>query len=276
MRSPRNSRPTPSSSAQPPGSVPSRTLASQTGSRSGSPSAWTVSEPSSRPRPASASGGPLERVTPPWKPAHRAGAEPGEHGAGPPGLHEQAVEPVRAPDGQQVAHRAATDVDDVLPSTISSSGPRASRRWKSERCSGVQCRSAKRARKALICAVVSPEAVGRNSTRGSLAAVSDRTKSSSSGLVGSIVKPPPPIAKIRRCSRPTSGRALTRGPARARRAGARWPRWPPTVAGTVGAAGGRRRTSSRQAAPTREPEGRVFVGSYTEIKYRPSSDVSAT
>ena len=60
-----NSRPTPSSAAQPPGSAPLRTAARYAGSRSGSPSACTLSEPGSSPRPAIVSGGPLERVIPP-------------------------------------------------------------------------------------------------------------------------------------------------------------------------------------------------------------------
>ncbi len=41
------------------------------------------------------------------------------------------------------------------------------------------------------------------------AGASESTKSSSSGLEGSIVKPPPPIAKMRRCSDGAGG-VLTR------------------------------------------------------------------
>ena len=63
-------------------------------------------------------------------------------------------------------------------------------------CSAWQARPPKRAWKAAICIVGSPEAVGRNSTRGSRRGASDRMKSSSAGCRGSIVKPPPPMARI--------------------------------------------------------------------------------
>ena len=65
-------------------------------------------------QPAHRRGGAARTRHPSLKPAHRTGAEPGEHGACPPRLHEQAVEPVRLPDREQVAHRSAADVDDVL------------------------------------------------------------------------------------------------------------------------------------------------------------------
>ena len=48
------------------------------------------------------------------EPAHRAGAEPGQHDPGLPRLAQDRVDPVRAPQRQQVDHRAAADVDHVL------------------------------------------------------------------------------------------------------------------------------------------------------------------
>ena len=48
------------------------------------------------------------------QPAHGARAEAREHDAALPGVAEQAVEAVHLPDGEQVAHGAAADVDDVL------------------------------------------------------------------------------------------------------------------------------------------------------------------
>jgi len=48
------------------------------------------------------------------KPAHRAGADPGQQDTGLPGLAHDRVDAVLAPDRQQVAHRATADVDDVL------------------------------------------------------------------------------------------------------------------------------------------------------------------
>jgi hypothetical protein len=47
------------------------------------------------------------------EPAHRARAQPGEDGPALPRLGQDLVEPVRAPDRKQVAHRAAAAVDDV-------------------------------------------------------------------------------------------------------------------------------------------------------------------
>ena len=99
---PPNSSPTPSSNAQPPGIEPSRTAASQTGSRSGSPSAYAQralekTQPATSRAAARAGDAGL-------KPAHRARAEPEEHGVGPLRLDEQAVELVGVPQRQQTAH----------------------------------------------------------------------------------------------------------------------------------------------------------------------------
>jgi hypothetical protein len=51
---------------------------------------------------------------PAGEPAHRPGRQPGEHDPAPPRLRQQPVQLVRAPDREQVAHRAAADVDDIL------------------------------------------------------------------------------------------------------------------------------------------------------------------
>src|SRR6185295_17629485 len=60
-------------------------------------------------------GGPSRRARDPvLEPAHRARAQPGEHDARLPRLAQDHVQAVLAPDGEQVAHRAAADVDDVL------------------------------------------------------------------------------------------------------------------------------------------------------------------
>jgi hypothetical protein len=48
------------------------------------------------------------------EPAHPAGAQAGEHDARVPRLAQDVVEAVLAPDREQVAHRPAADVDDVL------------------------------------------------------------------------------------------------------------------------------------------------------------------
>ena len=170
---PRNTSPTPSSAAQPPGSEPSRTASSQTGRRSGSPSAWTVSEPGSQPEAGGRLGGRAERLGhAALEPAHRAGAQAGQHGPRLPGVVQAGVQAVRAPDRQQVAHRAAADVDQVLvgddlgaagatsPGGGTATGRRRGRRGR---------RSA--ARNAWICAAGSPDAVGRKRTRGSRAPV---------------------------------------------------------------------------------------------------------
>ena len=80
----------------------------------GSVSAWTDSEPGSRPRPGVGCGRARRRRHAALQPAHRPGAEPGEHDAALPRVAQHPVEPVDLPDGEQVAHRAAADVDDVL------------------------------------------------------------------------------------------------------------------------------------------------------------------
>ena len=73
-----------------------------------------TASPGSRPRPGVGSGAPDDVVTPPSQPAHGPRAEPREHDAALPGVAQHAVQAVDLPDGQQVAHRAAADVDDVL------------------------------------------------------------------------------------------------------------------------------------------------------------------
>src|SRR4051812_36733613 len=54
----------------------------------------------------------------------------------------------------------------------------------------------------------SPEAVGSRQMRGSAAPVSESTKSSRAGFSGSIVKPPPPMARIVRSGGKGDRRAL--------------------------------------------------------------------
>src|SRR3954447_23209168 len=66
----------------------------------------------------------------------------------------------------------------------------------SEMCIGSQARAPNVAWNWRICALPSPEAVGNKHTRGIGTPGSESTKSSSAGFSGSMVKPPPPMAKI--------------------------------------------------------------------------------
>src|SRR5580692_6187373 len=211
-RWPRNSSPTPSSSAQPPGSVPSRTLASHTGRRSGSPSACTLSEPSSTPSPAIGSGGPLERVTPAWNQHIAPALSPARTVPFCHACTSSSSTPCACHSASRLRMEPPPTYTMSCSSTMSASERVVLRRLNSDTYSGTHARSPKRALKALISDVVSPDAVGMNRMRGSPTSASDSTKSSSSGLLGSIVKPPPPIAKICRVSIGTAARALTEPP----------------------------------------------------------------
>ena len=87
------------------------------------------------PSPSITSGGPLDRVTPPSNqhiaPALRpASTIPRSHAS-----TQQLVEPVRAPDREQVAHRAAADVDHVLlQHDVARASARVPWRRNSDRC----------------------------------------------------------------------------------------------------------------------------------------------
>ena len=207
-RWPRNSSPTPSSSAQPPGSVPSRTRRQPHGQALGlavgvhGERALEQAEAVDRlGRPAGARDAAPGTSTSRRRSARRARCR----AATPARAARRARGPATSPAGCASSRRPRRRCPARARSPRAGAWRRAG--GTARACSGTHARSAKRALKALICAVVSPEAVGRNRMRGSSTSASDSTKSSSSGLAGSIVKPPPPIAKISR-ARPATARSL--------------------------------------------------------------------
>src|SRR3954452_24366257 len=81
-------------------------------------------------------------------------------------------------------------------SSVSRSGIGREPRRNSEMCIGSQARAPKVAWNWRVCASPSPEAVGSRHTRGIGTPGSDSTKSSRAGFSGSMLKPPPPMARI--------------------------------------------------------------------------------
>ena len=182
---PRNSRPTPSSAAQPPGSAPGAhrlepdrqplgLAVGVHGQRAGQ-----QAEPGDRlGRPAGPRDAALE-------PAHRPGAEPGEHDAALPRLDEDARR-ARARARSRAGCASSRRRRRRRPARARSRAPSASVpcRRNSDRCCARHARPPKRSWNAAICAAGSPEAVGRNSTRGSRAARERQDEVVEGGVVG--------------------------------------------------------------------------------------------
>ena len=154
------------------------------------------SSPGRKPRPGRRRGAPDEVRDAPLEPAHRAGAEAGEHDARLPRLAQDRVEPLGAPDRQQVDHRAAADVDRVLRQQVLAQRHRLA--------AEPEQRDVRRLAQAVAVRLVeAADLVLGVAARGGEQAeprarrpVRRRTSSSSAGSAEPAVKPPPPIARI--------------------------------------------------------------------------------
>ncbi len=106
-----------------------------------------------------------------WRP--RSGRPARSPAATPRRACRRARAPARSPAGCASSRRPRRGCPGRAPAPRS--GRLVSRRRNSDRCSATQVRPVKRALKALICGVVSPEAVGRKRIRGSFTRASERT-----------------------------------------------------------------------------------------------------